>query len=99
MDYKTGKVRAEQVEEQLSLYALVALLLYEDLKEVVVQAWFLDHDQELVRHFKRKHIPKLKEYWEREVVRYFKDRDFVPNPGYYCRWCDFSKAKGGPCKF
>jgi hypothetical protein len=27
------------------------------------------------------------------------DIDFIPNPNPTCRWCAFSKQKGGPCAF
>lgn len=106
-DWKTGKFRENQNEEymeQLELYALTALLLHSHIKQVQVELVYLDEglvyppvDKPLI--FSEKDIPALKKAWEKRVAPMLKDKRFAPRPNDKCRWCHFSKAKGGPCKF
>ena len=99
VDHKTGKVREEETLEQLSLYALVTLVIFPKLEEVVAAAWFVDHELEIKATWERKQLPELKKYWLYESKKLLADRSFAPSPSNVCRWCDFSKAKGGPCEY
>ncbi|MBU6231498.1 PD-(D/E)XK nuclease family protein [Patescibacteria group bacterium] len=111
-DWKTGKFRdseAVEYEEQLSLYALGALLqpAYTHIHTVRAMLSYLDLGltypskpadvKRLV--FKRSDLPKLKKAWERRVTPMFADRTFDPTPNRYCGWCHFRKANGGPCRY
>ena len=106
-DWKTGKFRAEMNEEymeQLSLYALTALLLHPHINKVRVELVYLDQgvvypeaDKPLV--YDRAELPGLKKMWEKRVAPMLKDKKFAPRANDGCRWCHFSKAKAGPCKF
>lgn len=110
-DWKTGKFRPEKNEEyveQLELYALSALLLYDFVEEVHPRLAYVDQgvvyppaDEPLV--FKRADIARLMKVWERRVAPMFKDRRFAPRPNNLCRWCHYrasnKAAGGGQCKF
>jgi hypothetical protein len=48
----------------------------------------------------RKSLPVLQKKWEARVQPMLNDEVFAPRPGEpHCGWCDYSKAKGGPCKY
>lgn len=106
-DWKTGKFRAEMNEEyveQLELYALAALILMPHLSEVRPRLVYVDSgtiyppaDKPLV--FVRADVPKLKKLWEKRTKAMMNDIRFSPRPNDKCRWCHFSKSKGGQCKF
>lgn len=99
VDYKTGRVKKEDHKEQLWLYALGAFLEDADLKQVTVEIWYVDHQDTLREVFRRNQLKELKAYWKKQVKGMMADRRFVPRPGNYCRWCDFSKKKGGECEY
>jgi len=98
VDHKTGKENAAHLE-QLSLYALAGMLRGYNITGVVAQLWYLDHDKKAEAEFTVGDMARLQRIWQAEVKPMLSDTKFVPNPGTHCRWCAFSKAKGGPCKF
>lgn len=110
-DWKTGKFRPEMNEEyieQLELYALAALLLYEHVQQVKPRLAYLDlgvtypeAGAELV--FTRADISKLKKLWEKRTKAMLNDKQFAPRPNDRCRWCFYRAANkangGGQCKY
>jgi CRISPR/Cas system-associated exonuclease Cas4 (RecB family) len=100
IDYKTGQVR--DYEKQTELYALCCFLKYKSAEEVTTEIWYLDHpDEELAittYDYSRDELEKLKEEWERLVKPLMADMTYRPYPGADCKWCPFSKIKGGPCE-
>lgn len=105
VDVKSGKLRLENgsnYEAQVRIYNM-SVLAAGFAKESIAGLLFTDHG---VLHRPKKNavlklaqLPKEKKYWEERVAPMFNDKLFPPRPGNYCRWCFFSKAKGGPCKF
>jgi hypothetical protein len=105
-DWKTGKYRqelTEEYQEQLELYALSALLLHPHIKEVHCRLVYLDtgdvHPQAGPLVWCRDDIEYLQALWTKRVTPMLKDKKFAPKANDKCRWCHFSKAKGGPCRF
>jgi hypothetical protein len=98
IDHKTGKER-DGYEAQLSLYALGGMLKYPHIKEVNTQLWYLDSGNPIEQTYKIKEQKTLLKDWNKKTTPMLNDTQFAPKPGNHCRWCTFSKAKGGPCKF
>jgi hypothetical protein len=115
VDFKTGKFRPEDdstYQEQLSLYCLAFGTLltrkaHEWLGELASgdwairsELWFLDHGKTVQgEKLTAAGFPALKEMWTKRVARLLADTEHVPTPGPACRFCPWSKKKGGPCKF
>lgn len=99
IDHKTGKYRPGEYAEQLELYGLAALLVYPEATVASCRLWFLDTGDEACAVFSRKELPDLKKKWLKRTKPMLSDKRFAPKPGNHCRWCPFSKSKGGPCKF
>lgn len=97
IDYKTGKVRKEEQQPQLELYAAVALSKIESLERITSSLWYIDHGQSAQLSYVRTDLPMLHRLWENRVRKMMNDELFKPRPGDHCRWCPFAKAKGGPC--
>lgn len=104
IDYKNGKVRAEDVE-QLELYAIVKFAHEPHLLVVDTELWYLAHGELTAQSFTKAEAEKLKPKWQKAVKKMMNDRTFKPTPGGHCRWCWFGQAakqdKGGPgvCKY
>jgi len=114
-DWKTGRFRPEynlvDYEEQMELYALGALLLYDHAMVVKPRLVYLDEGiiypdrtatpDALV--FTRDDMPKLKKAWEKRTKAMLSDTRFAPRPNDKCRWCHYRNANkengGGQCKF
>jgi CRISPR/Cas system-associated exonuclease Cas4 (RecB family) len=97
IDFKTGKPGAYD-EAQLELYALAVFKRYPAVQEVSAELWYLDKDEIVEHTFKRNEEKKLEQTWAKRVRPMFTDKTFKPKPGPMCNWCQFSAAKGGPCK-
>jgi hypothetical protein len=89
-------------EPQLELYAIAGMEHYPTAPRARTQLWFTDQGivhEENEAGYTRAKLPALKKAWEKRIIPMMSDTKFSPRPGNYCRWCHFSKAKGGPCVF
>lgn len=98
VDHKTGKEKSEHALQR-SLYALGAFLMYPDAVKVVATHWYLDPGRDPGESWTRDQLPALKQEWLNRTKAMLSDTTFAPRPGDYCRWCVFSKAKGGSCPY
>lgn len=98
IDHKTGKKR-DGYGEQLDLYAVGGGLKFPNIKRIFTHLWYLDSGEQVTQEYDAKGTPKLQKEWEKKVEPMLNDTRFSPNPGNECRWCPYSKSKGGPCKF
>ena len=102
IDHKTGKVNEDHLV-QLSLYALVGMIMFPDCKGVKSRLWYLDQGIEVgegAGDYERKQLPALQKEWEKNVKAMFSDTKFAPRAGGKCRWCYFSSsnpAQTGKC--
>lgn len=98
IDHKTGKMR-DGYDEQLSLYGLGGMLKFPHIEKVNTQLWFLDSGDQVIEEYDMKNMKQLLAAWNKKVKPMLNDTIFAPKPGNACRWCTFSKSKGGPCKY
>lgn len=99
IDFKTGKVRPEH-KKQLDLYATAGFALFPHVTHIEAELWYLDWGVEEKLDYTRKaDFKNLKKYWLKQTKKMLADVTFQENPGNACTWCDFSKEKGGPCKY
>lgn len=98
IDHKTGKMR-DGYDEQLSLYALSGMLVNPAIKTVSTQMWFLDAGEPVVKEYSADDRKDLQSGWEKKVKPMLADTTFKPKSGNHCRFCHFSKSKGGPCQY
>jgi hypothetical protein len=105
IDFKTGKVRPENVE-QLDLYAAVAIAHAPDHVQVIdAELWYLDWGEIIRRTYSRADALRLQKKYKKDkaVLKMLSDTTFKPTPGNHCRWCYFGQAKKeegpGLCKY
>ena len=98
IDHKTGKRRTRHVE-QLGLYALACFKKFSWAQTVESALWYLDLGEDPSFTFDITEVPRLEKLWTKKTRAMLADRRFVPKPGDACRWCSFTKAKGGPCRY
>ncbi len=95
VDFKTGKYYSNH-REQASLYALASMIggVTED---AFVEFWYIDLDDVMEWEFKRRDLESLKATWEYRANRLQEETRWEPKPSRLCKWCPFSKGKGGQC--
>lgn len=98
IDFKTGKVRPEHVE-QLDLYALAGLLMHPEADIVEAELWYIDSGDIEAKEYEAADVDHLKKFWESDVKKMMSDRTFKANPGRHCSWCYFSQKKHKDCKY
>ncbi len=115
IDYKTGKAPSTpdsktpswnnekfyQHQEQREIYAIGIFIMYPDAVEVSCEHWYVDAGVEHKDTYTReKDFERLKLKWLNAVRPMMADRSFVPKPSpSACKFCQFKKADGGPCKY
>jgi hypothetical protein len=97
-DYKTGKVRPENMP-QLDLYAVVGFAHHPAVEAVDAAFWYLDAGEVNARSYVPADVPKLKAMWAKRTRKMLADTTFKPTPGHACRFCPYTHARGGPCKY
>lgn len=99
IDHKTGRVRPEYHESQLSLYAIAAFSRFAVVERVHAALWYLDHGKAHFVTYERPQLEELKNQWAERTRKMLADRVFEPRPSAGCQWCPYSKSKGGPCQY
>lgn len=97
-DWKTGKIYPDH-NDQKELYAIDLFSCFPELEEVQTYFDYLDIGRSISKVFHREHVEPAKERWEKRVAKMEADTEFLMMPSYACRYCGFSKAQGGPCRF
>ena len=96
-DWKTGKEYPDH-REQREIYA-AAYHAIKPVSQVRVFHTYLDTRQNTYTVFYAEEMEDLRKRWEGRVAPMLEDTTFVPNPGFHCRYCQFSRSVGGPCQF
>jgi hypothetical protein len=99
-DVKTGK-QYDSHWDQLFLYGTGLLSAYTWANRAHLGNIYTDVPKQPIRDFflTKDEVPAKQIEYDRRVDRMFNDDLLMPQPGIYCRWCNFSRSKGGPCKF
>lgn len=97
-DWKTGKIYDDH-HLQGEFYSVALLGSVPEAHEVRATFIYTDLHKEQNRTYSRDKLVGLRDRWTARVERMERDTDCVPTPHLGCRWCPYSKAKGGPCQF
>jgi hypothetical protein len=97
-EWKTGKVYDDHVSQR-RLYLCMVLSAFPEKAKAKIETIYVDHDHAQESKLSREQLPKEQEYWCDNVEPMLRDTFFSPRPGMHCKWCAFSKAKGGPCQY
>lgn len=103
IDYKSGKVRPDEHQEQLDLYALAGLLRFSGkVDHVQTELWYIDQDEgpgDTMRGLYPANMQsQLKVGWAKKTKLLLNDTRFPATPNYLCGWCHFRASNGGPCR-
>lgn len=98
IDFKSGKYRVPSTD-QVELYAIVGGALYPEVSQVVAEYWYLDSGTVYSREYTQPELLALRAKFERRVAPMYVNTAWNPQPSMECRWCPYSKVKGGKCKF
>ena len=95
-EWKTGKVYDDHVNQR-RLYLALALSMFPGVQKATIETIYADQDHAQSSELDRSGLEAEQKYWREAVVPMLTDTFFSPRPGGHCRWCAFSKDKGGPC--
>jgi len=98
MEYKTGK-KYDTHADQRSLYSMAGLLMFPEAKVCRTTTVYFDlGGADETTTVERENLETLKWSWSRRVNKTKPvGQDYPMRPGFQCKWCNFSKKKGGPC--
>jgi hypothetical protein len=105
-DWKSGKIYPDH-DDQKELYSLTSIAEHPAVYSVRAIHVYFDLNKNREQEFHRDQMHELRQRWTNRVSKFERSHaevtnfidPFIPNPGYHCTWCSFSKSKGGPCRF
>lgn len=97
-EWKTGKVYDDHVSQR-RLYLCMVMSAFPQVSKAKIETIYVDHDHAQASELTREALAGEQKYWQEAVTPMLVDTFFSPRPGLHCRWCAFSKAKGGPCVY
>jgi hypothetical protein len=99
-DWKTGKEYDEH-RLQRELYGVAALSIFPQYDTASTMHVYFDSRQNRPTVLSRNlAINVMLPAWNDRVSKMFADKEYIPSPGYYCRYCPYSSKFGqGPCRF
>lgn len=103
VDYKTGRIYPDKHRDQFRAYAVAGAMLYPVADKVTVEGWYIDQneikqDEYDAEELRTTHRTEIEARARRALVAAADpatERD--ERPGDACRFCPFSRRKGGPC--
>lgn len=98
IDFKSGKYRVPSTD-QVELYAIVGGALYPEVVEVFAEYWYLDTGEVYSRSYTQAELKELRKKFEKRVAPMYVNTNWTPQPSMDCRWCPYSKTKGGKCAY
>jgi hypothetical protein len=98
IDWKSGK-KYDSNADQMELNALSLFRHFKPATAVTTRMVYFDTGGEDTADFKKSDEPLLLDKWEKKVAPMFNDTVFNPRPNDKCRFCDFRKSNGGPCRY
>jgi hypothetical protein len=98
-EWKSGKPKDTHADQR-KLYAMFGMRAWL-ADEVRVTTYYLEHTAVPQRTVlaSESGFEKLKDLWGGRIRTMQRDELCAPRPGFYCRFCDYAKAQGGPCQF
>lgn len=113
IDFKTGRKYTTN-EDQVELFSMGGFARFPEVEHVTARLWYLDipdgpkdkddpHEDSTanttIREYTRDQFEAAQKKWQRKIQPMFMDTKFPPRANEKCKWCAFSRSKGGPCKF
>jgi hypothetical protein len=101
VDHKTGRERPQEHASQLELYSIIEFSVNPRIDYVLGEIFYVDHGKKLSAMFNDRDLmlTRFRDRWTEKAEKMLADREFAPTPSQWtCRWCAFSRAKGGPCE-
>jgi len=75
------------------------LSLFPDIQKVRAEFWFLDQMDTYMKTYSAEQLVELRKKYENDAARIYTEQAWTPTPSSECRWCSYSKHKGGTCKY
>lgn len=98
IDFKTGKYRVPSTD-QIELYACAGIELAPHVKQVRAEFWFIDTEETYTKIYTKDEVLEARKRFEKAVIPMYMEEDWAASPSRECRWCPYSKSKGGPCEY
>ena len=103
VDWKTGKFKPDgEYSDALNIYATAIMSAFPQPGAVESSLVFIDAGKAVERpegRVNRKGVKKAQKNWVARTKAMLSDEIFAPKPSNLCRWCPYSKAKGGVCEY
>src|SRR5262245_46054980 len=97
-EWKTGKEYDDHFDQR-EIYSAVVLAAWPEFENTVATTFYIDQKgKPRTLQTDRQQGKLVIDNLNGKLERMASDKVFPPRPGYYCRWCDFSRYKGGPCR-
>ena len=98
IDYKTGKYRVPSTD-QIELYGAAGFALAPYVQTIRTEFWFIDTEETYSQTYKASDVWNLRKKFDKAVEPLYAEEQWKPTPSRECRWCPFSKTRGGPCDY
>lgn len=98
VDWKSGK-RYGSNDDQMETQAIAVMARFKPVRHVTTRLAYFDQGTFEFAEFPVSHKQKLIDKWRDKVAPMFSDTIFAPRPNEKCRFCGFSRSKGGQCAF
>lgn len=96
-EWKSGKVW-EDHQDQRRMYAIMLEAHWPDFDLYEVRTIYLDQRKRVKFKGTHENMKKHRQDFETRIQIMELDKDYSPRPGFYCRWCSYSRFNGGPCR-
>ena len=97
VDWKSGKKYGHN-QDQMELFAVTVMQRF-PFERVSTRLVYVEVGGQEFGDFDRAQLTELTAKWESRAGDLFAETAWLPRPNEKCHFCDFSKSKGGPCRY
>jgi hypothetical protein len=100
VDWKTGK-QYDTNADQMECFAVTIMGRFHETgaREVKTRLVYIDAETQEVETYHYRDFANLSAKWTANANKMLADRVWLPKPNAKCKWCPFSRSKGGPCRY
>lgn len=98
IDFKSGQYRIPS-PDQVELYSIIGHAIHPHVKSVTAELWFIDANDAYSQNYDASELVQLRKKYEQEAGHMYNTEVWGESPSRACKWCAYSKSKGGPCRY
>ena len=96
-EWKSGKMYDNHADQR-DLYSALLMARWPASQKVRMTSYYLDLGKQKSITYTHEQIEPIRREFQQRIDFMENDKILAPRPGWYCKWCPYSRFVNGPCR-